>query len=90
MRIETASGLKGTLIAWSSDEEINPSGPDNGVALVKRDDAPFPERPYSTHSIYRVEWAEGTQLVAEAGHYDLALAEARDDFSRRAGLTERK
>lgn len=71
MRLDTASGLHGELIAylWQSD-----------FAVVRRDDAPFPSRQYSTHTV----WEEDGVTYATGGNYDLTIDEAMSDFARRA------
>lgn len=69
--------------------EIGPTTPagdglvPHGYVLVRRVQFPFPGRPFAT-----VRWYEGPRGVAfEAGHYDLALEDAAEDFTGRCGGT---
>lgn len=75
LRLDTASGVHGELVEWQS---VRAEGGE-GVAIVRRDDAPVPDRPYSVHHVY----GERGKLFAEAGEYDLTLDAARADLRRR-------
>ena len=79
MKIETASGLTGTLIAY----EVLDLSRDEGFAIVLRQGLDE-DHAYSTHRIYESAVRPGA-LIAEAGHYDLSYDEAVRDFERRCG-----
>jgi len=69
MRIDTITGLHGTLICYNGSRALKG---EYGEAIVMRDDPTFPERPYSVHTLYH----NGEGLCAENGRYDLTLEEA--------------
>lgn len=77
MKLITISGLRGTLVEYVSTD-VDHTG---GYAIVKRDDAPFEAAPYSTHFVYQ----NMGHMVAETGHYDLTLEQARADLNARVG-----
>ena len=80
MRIDTSSGLHGTLIEYVRLNDESAAIAD-AIVIVKRDNATFTDAPFSTHRLYE---SEGT-LVAEAGHYDLTLEQAQADLDERSG-----
>lgn len=84
MRIHTTSGLHGTLIDLVTIREASENETGIMIALVKRDNPVYGNRAYSTHRLYE---QPGSGLVAEAGHYDLTLDDARVDLAERAGRT---
>lgn len=78
MRIDTVSGLHGTLIDLVS---LDSDGRES-IAIVKRDAPVFIGAAYSTH---RVGTLPSGFIVAESGNYDMTLDQAREDLARRTG-----
>lgn len=70
MRIDTTTGLHGTLIRY---EALNAN---SGVAIVRRDAPVFEGRPYSVHTIS--DFGHGYE--ASNGKYDLTWNEALTEF----------
>ena len=80
-RIDAISGLHGLLITYHAMGWgfVN----SEGIAIVQRDDAPIPARPYSVH---HVAFIDGEGSYATNGEYDLTLAGAYAEFQRRTGI----
>ena len=69
-------------VAWLSDAQ-------NNLVIVRRDNAPFKDRQYSTHRVLTAEFdssngdALNESFVPISGHYDLTLSEALDSYMER-------
>jgi hypothetical protein len=88
MIINILSGLRGHLVEFVADSpaRVTEQARLDGYAIIRREDPVFKDSPYSTHALYTNP--EGQQ-VAEAGHYDLNLEDARADLDRRTGRNQR-
>lgn len=78
MRLDTNSGLHGTLVEYHETGH-GTGGTAQGYAIVRRAsiDAPQEGREYSTHRLET--WPDG--IYAFSGSYDLTLEEARADLA---------
>lgn len=81
MIVSTHTGtVRGALIEFKSLAIDHERAGLDGIVLIKREGAPMPSRPYSTHRFYTDP--DGIQH-AESGHYDMTLEDARADFAER-------
>ncbi len=77
MNIHTVTGLHGELVAFIRDEAAEEV--ENmlcGWAVVRQPAYSFPSRAFSTHYLY---YDSDLNQCACWGHYDMTLAEARED-----------
>lgn len=80
MNIKCVSGLAGELVAYKRSPVADRDAITSGWAIVRRAETAFADRAYSLHYLFD----SGNGLGAEAGVYDLTLADATELWEARA------